>query len=291
MFEDVPDKLNRWVLDAPANLRTPRMFSTTAALAVLKFYLGTMFWDSDSPLLSLKAKPGEWSPENETRQVQIAAAVFILRNEPGFPEVCRRLSTRDIQPAFFEAKSAEMFQSLGFSILARPETQSRGADFDFSISADGIVANVEASALEGEEFSRNRIRNALNQKRKQLPDDKPAIIILYAPFKWRPKVWNIEWEYRDVAEEFLRGTRRINYVYIVEDIFSRRLDEFKRLFHVLHYKNETPRIAATELDDRLARSTAEDIASRAIMRGESTEHVRGTGEFMDWVEWLRRQQS
>ena len=280
MFEDVPQELNDWILNSP-DARRPVALPLVAAFSVCQLYLGTIFENSNSPLLNrAPLKPDEVHLLYAARIIQIAGAVFALRNEPGFPEICRRLATRPLLAAFFEAKGAQLFQEIGFSISARPETSTKGSDFDFSIAVDGAEANVEATAFTGEQFSRNSVRNTLRQKRKQLPDDKPGIIVCFVPRRWRPSVWDIQWELKTLGEQFLRGTRRINHLYFNEEMmFRTHQGALATGMHCLHYTNMTPRISAPILDEILAARLAADEPGRAMMRDGIDKAYVGTGPF------------
>jgi hypothetical protein len=206
--------------------------------------------------------------------------IFSLRGEPGFPEICRRLSTRPtLRSAFYEASAAEIYQRRGFLIHARPETGTRGQDFDFSVVADGESANVEATAVAVRRFSARTIRHALNRKRSQLPTDKPAMIVCFIPGL---NEVDLPTELSKIGWEFLRGTRRINYVIFVldfvlpddGDLINTRMDN-------LILGNASVRHQSSAVD-QLMRSSPVGIL--AVKRNETWI---GPNAFELWVNWLR----
>jgi hypothetical protein len=58
------------------------------------------------------------------------------------------------------------------------------ADFDFQAVRPDDNINVEVTALTAKEFSEKTVKNALHAKKKQLPDDLPAIIFCSYPETW-----------------------------------------------------------------------------------------------------------
>lgn len=292
MFDDVPEELNRWVREAPKNLRTPKMLQAVAAMAVLKHYLGRDLFDETDPFLVFPDDPdGRGSWKFPIRVHQIAEAVFTLRNEPGFPEITRRLATRDLRSAHFETFAATMFQHHGFAIHARPETLTAGADFDFAICKENAEANVEATALTGETFNPSSIRNALSKKRKQLPSDKPAIIVCFIPGAWRTQVFRpYDTALASLADEFLRRTQRINHLFFAEDVLL-QLTGGRGLAFVrsMVFRNENPRHDSPSLDALLDAPTAINDQSRemALNPPKNAESV-ATGQLIEWVDWLTR---
>lgn len=250
-----------------------------AAAVVTKFYLGTWFEDADNdPLLDVEPL------QNTTRRYQLADALFTLRKEPAFEEICRRFSKLDLRAAFFESFAARHFRQHGFQIHSRPERQKLREDFDFSIRGPGVDANVEVTAFRDCVFNAASLRNSLNHKRGQLPDDKPAIIICVVPGTWRDSIPDFEDELRSLANGFLRGTQRINHLFIIEDIFIRKGDDGAGLTHILSYKNERPRRASSELDRAISSTPKEDAEVRHLL--STVWEARSTGELQAWIDWV-----
>jgi hypothetical protein len=166
VFDDIPEELNRWVLSAPKEIgEDPVVFGHFATQAVIAFYLRKLL-DRKAPFLDFPENNKERIPWQQTmRLTQIAQAIFVLRREPGFGEICRRLATReDLRSVAFEAFAAQLFRERGFTVLARPETRVLGQDFDFAVMAGGFEINVEATALTVPSFSAGTIKSALSRK-------------------------------------------------------------------------------------------------------------------------------
>tara|TARA_R110000782_G_scaffold13999_6_gene41330 strand:- start:11513 stop:12115 length:603 start_codon:yes stop_codon:yes gene_type:complete len=197
------------------------------------------------------------------------------------------LATRPLVAAFYEAKAAYHLQEFGFRISARPETLSKREDFDFSISFGETVVNVEATALSGKQFGSKNIKNALSKKRKQLPDDKPAIIICFVPGFWRETTPSIGIELERLAHEFLRGTRRINYLFFLEDIFHISTGS-KAITRCFYYKNPNPRMTDPILDSMIDANKVTDAQTRAILQNGVQNGFAGTGAFANWLIWLNQ---
>ena len=291
MFDDIPEVLNRSVLNAPKEFRAPHILFYLAAASVLMFYLQTDFSDSDDALLKFDGLPDEGSWEYDARIAQIADALLSLRHEPGFPDICRRLNSRKLRSAFFEAMAAKIFQSHGFTIHVQNETGVLGRDFDFSISAPDVLANVEVTAPISAHFDPNSLRNSLGKKRRQLPADAPAIIVCCVPGAWRQQAEDLSGELRKVVDRFLRGTGRINYVFLVEDIFlPLKNGGGAVLIGSQQFKNGQPRHSSAELDKIL--DTVLDVDSQTrTMLSDPNPSEGGVGPLHEWINWLLRRES
>jgi hypothetical protein len=100
--------------------------------------------------------------------------------------------------------AAKAFFRAGFEIDMHPETGEKGKDFDFIAIRSKLIINVEVTALEEKEFYERTAINALRQKRRQLPNDKPAVIICVIPPEWEKIGKDLnEWT-ASVVHDFLR---------------------------------------------------------------------------------------
>jgi hypothetical protein len=165
----------------------------------------------------------------------------------------------------------------------------RTADFDFSVSTDGAEVNVEVTALKDTaQFSNSTIKNALMEKRGQLPTDKPAIIVCWLPNRWRVTTADFEPKLEALANAFLRGTRRINYLLLAEEIFYNRGMNKGLMPNFLPHANLNPRHPCPQLRHMWEHATERSRKIRAEVRDENApRHGGGMGEFHEWVEWLR----
>ncbi len=127
--------------------------------------------------------------------------------------MCARLiEQHDFRSAFYELRAARKIFNAGFKIFFKPETQTLGEDFDFTASRANLEINIEATALKEKEFNEKTALNALNWKRRQLADDKPAVIFCLLPASWDDGTRDMNEFSQDLANRFLRGTERVNAV-------------------------------------------------------------------------------
>ncbi|MCL6684469.1 hypothetical protein [Sphingomonas alba] len=289
MFDDIPEELNQWVLNAPEELREPYAFGNLAIQAVIAFYLGKLL-DRKAAFLDFPDNsPGRIPWQQTIRLTQIAQALFVLRRQPGFREVCRRLGTReDMRSAAFEAFAAQMFGERGFSVMARPETGRLGEDFDFAVRADdGMEINVEATSLTVRSFSEGTIMSALRKKRSQLPNDKPAVIVCFLPGTWREQIGDLVGVLTPIALRFLRGTKRINHLVFCEDLMSPFEKGGSASFHIIGFRNHFVRFAAPRLDRMIVERLWNDKEVTEFLSSETPEGFSGSSELFHWIEWLK----
>ncbi|WP_342242631.1 hypothetical protein [Ensifer sp. OTU672] len=181
-----------------------------AAIAVLAAftapdYLQRILGGSD-PFIKMEGKRPV--PKYAWRIMEFADILFTLRHCVGFGVLLERLLTRPLREAFYEGQAAATLHDAGLSIAIRPESGVRGSDFDFSASSTEGTLNCEVTALT--RFSSETLRNSLNSKRKQLPEDGPAIIFCTLPDDW---IFDDNYDVLDrCVETFLRGTGRVNAV-------------------------------------------------------------------------------
>jgi hypothetical protein len=131
-----------------------------------------------------KAPDGSPSYKHSLRLSMVGSCLFRLRRQPGFSEFCRRFRGRDFRSTLYELVAACSFLRGCFQLHAKPEIGVKKADFDFQAVRPEDNINVEVTALTAKEFSEKTVKSALNAKRKQLPDDLPAIIFCSYPETW-----------------------------------------------------------------------------------------------------------
>lgn len=195
---------------------------TLAAGLVLATYLEKHCMQNVDNFLS---RDGTFSTEFTTKLLGIAETLFLLRDAPGFPEMCRRMRTRDLRSTFFELFAARDMMARGYVVDAWPETRNKGSDFDFCATRSGITANVKVTALKAADFSAKSLRYALNKKRRQLPDDKPGIIYFAYPESWFPAEIDHLIYLREPLDDFLKGTRRVNAIIMISEAHITATDD------------------------------------------------------------------
>jgi hypothetical protein len=193
-----------------------------AAATVALFYLRKDMTNPETgAFLNIRrtSRGGVWHGHSG-RVILIGETLFLMRSAPGFPEFCRRMSGRDLRSTYFEFYAARMFVEGGYQVLARPESGTRGQDFDFQAKREGETINIEVTALTQEKFSRQTVENALNQKRKQLPDTEAAIVFCVLPESWWGET-SLGPPLTQIVEKFFTTTKRIGAViFVIEKHFD-----------------------------------------------------------------------
>ncbi len=223
-FPNVPHRLTKFVRDHMEEYKRTghreNLYLEAAAGVIAEYLHKNVFEEGGDPFLGKKRVNAEgdiWYGF-PLRVILIGETLFLLRNCKGFPEICRRLQTRDLRPTYYEMIAAKAFFRAGFEIDVRAETRHLGRDFDFTASHKRLIVNVEVTALEEKEFYEKTAINALHQKRRQLPKDSPAVIFCVIPPQWEKIGKNLnEWSAAVANEFFLSGSRRVNrLVFLLE---------------------------------------------------------------------------
>jgi hypothetical protein len=293
MFKNVPERLTKAVRKMPKEFRAENIRYLAAAGFVAHEYLGKNLLGPEGPryLAYRTLADGSTWFGHAARLTMVGETLFLLRNCSGFDELCRRLQGRDFQSAFFELFAARLFFRSGFDIRARPETGTRGEDFDFSAVQGDMTINVEVTGLKPAGFSARTLDNALEQKRKQLPTDAPGVICCVHPESWFTPERDLSVDLARSAAKLFRASERVNAVVF----FSERhlnLSGDERRGAILHtkevYISPSPRLPVAV--DFLRESPADTIVERegrvwkgavAALRSEARQ-----SEFFRWVDHL-----
>jgi hypothetical protein len=220
----------------------------------------------------------------------------------GFPEFCRRLKDRDLRSAFFELYAAKFMFQGGYEIEARPETYVKQQDFDFQAIKGSEQINVEVTALAEKTATRKTIVNALNQKRKQIPDSAPAIIFVILPEEMTEL--QMDWDnfLSEITKEFFygtkqsMGTRRINAAVFVGERHRQTKNSDKGAFAFIHksYFNSEARHQINDMNALFGWSIKSDVLDKVMNEStqiemaeieSETEKLRNS-EFYRWVDYL-----
>jgi hypothetical protein len=185
--------------------------------------------------------------------------------------------------------AAKQFFKAGFEIFARPEIGALGEDFDFTAVRAGECANVEVTALTADTFSENTILNALHRKRRQVPNNAPAVIYCVMPEKWFPDPSNWNSRLPMIAEKFLTNTKRINVLVAWTERHVPLGDGPGGGLVILRnsFRNPSPRITTECLDflfDGTPATTLDSIQSGVGLK-ELVEEANSS-EFFQWVDHL-----
>lgn len=285
MFPNTPEEVEVRLRRMPIEAVHPRLRYLAAAGFLTQHYLGTnLALDRGDPFLRadrLMIDGKNW--ELPARVTQIAQILFDLRHDPGFPEICRRLSSRDLQSAFAEASAAAMFKQHGFAIEARPESYRKTKDFDFTIRAADAVANVEVTALRSPTFVFKSVLSRLKDKRKQLPSDKPAVLMCFYPNEWREQTRHFESALIDMGMQFFRSSQRVNYLFLSREEFIDYPPHGGALeISSMCLASDRPRHPSGGLERLQDKPTMHDAVEAME---HSPESACSPGEFHRWVDW------
>lgn len=274
----------------PLWVRVPAIRYYASAQALITFYLGRdVLGDQNDAFLRfdrMRIQGTNW--EYIARVVHMAEVLFVLRHEPGFSEICRRMTSRELKQAHSELSAAAMFKAHGFKIRARPESAKVGEDFDFSILGDVVEANVEVWATQRSMFDANALRRRLGDKRKQLPIDKPAILVCLFPEAWFDQVERLYDQFDALTEKFFQRTNRINAVLFAHEEFTSPAPQGGMLLlNGYAVPHDNPRHHSVALRNiMLEGPLTHGEVSKFAEQPKGPETVQVQDEFHQWVNWL-----
>lgn len=290
MFENTPKIVEGIVKKFPLWVRTPAIRYYASAQALVAFYVGRDVLGelNDDFLRFDKERIVGTNWEYLARVIHLAEVLFALRNEPGFNEICRRMTTRELGQVHSEVSAAAMLKCHDFTIYARRELSVQGEDFDFTIKGHGVEANVEVWASSQSKFDANALRRRLGDKRKQLPTDKPAILVCLFPEVWFDQIERLYDQFDALTERFFKGTSRINAVLFAHEEFATPTTiGGMLLLNGYAIPHDNPRHNSQLLRDSLIRGPHSHHAVTGFAQsphGPATVQVQN--EFYRWVNWL-----
>lgn len=283
MFDGIPVRLADYLRKAASDFDRESFYYFSAAYLGL-FYLGKNFMQPEtSEFLVIKrnSRGGIWYG-HVGRVVLIGETLFLMRLSPGFSEFCRRMRGRDLRSTYFEMYAARMFFEGGYEVEATPETGVKGQDFDFKAISDRETVNVEVTALTATNFSRQTVENALQQKRKQLPDTNPSVVFCVLPESWATTM-NLGPMLGELAKQFFHSTRRVSAIVFMVEMYVGDPDDRFGNFWIHHacLFHPNPRYALQSMaffDNDAWKPTEVTPLGSPTMRRES--------EFFRWVDSL-----
>lgn len=289
IFKNAPKMVEDRVRQLPFWARVPSHRYVAAAHLLVTFYVGRAVLNNDNdPFLRFRPQVrGGTNWEYSARVVQMATILFDIRHEPGFEEICRRMSSRNLEQAHSELSSAALFWSHGFAVLARPEISVAQKDFDFSISAQSVDANVEVWQATRPTFDAEALRKRLQDKKAQLPPDKPAILVCVYPEHWLDQVDGLGDELEMVAMRFFGGSSRINCVMFAHEEFNDvgQAGTLKHLSFMVAHPN--PANPCPELIEMLVKPPpARPDVDALVAQKKNAATIQTQHEFFRWVNWM-----
>lgn len=214
--EELTEAAEKWAED-----REGMLFAM--AFKVIRFFLGAE-WAERKIKLQEKPDPfmfNEFDEESEnrfthmSRVVELAHFLYCLHTSTNFDAMLKRFTERPTKPCFYESEIASRFVEADYEVEIVVETGVKGDDFDFVARKNGCQINVEVTAKDDDtQISVLTIQNTLNDKRKQLPDDNPAVLYVIIPTAWTDNGEVAEAVFTEATDSFFAGSKRINAIVI-----------------------------------------------------------------------------
>jgi hypothetical protein len=150
------------------------------------------------------------------RVITLAEMLLNLQDVPGFRSCLSIIARGDIEAGFAELEAAKFLSWFGVRFSFNTPRAKRKADFDLHvIFRNGNFGYGETeSKRETGALTGTTIFNSLHHARKQLPNDKPAVIFLKLP-----ETWLSQESHKTIdpqIRKFLRGTQTV----VAVDIFA-----------------------------------------------------------------------
>ncbi len=152
--------------------------------------------------------------------VALADALYSLQSMNGWKQYrdrCIRTSKnvppRKFDEVYCELVVARLMQQIGATVQLRPESGTKGNDFDLFATIAGVKIAMESKlriAGKSTDYLRT-FKNTLDGARKQLPRDAPGAIVVYVPSEWLLSVES-EASRNNTLQQFFNTTGRINFV-------------------------------------------------------------------------------
>lgn len=217
----VPVNLRQRLLEAHEKFRTdPEGCAYALAVRVIRHYLGDAWVEKriilsdhpDSFMLNELDENSENRWVHQDRVISLGDFLFLLSDARNSDCLIKRFQERETRPCFLEAAAAEAFAENRFRVEIVRESGKRGADFDFAAHKAGITLNVEVTGLTSQALTQRAIENVLNNKRNQVPADKPAVLFVTIPEAWTHDGQAAEEAIGSAVTAFFRGSKRLNAV-------------------------------------------------------------------------------
>jgi hypothetical protein len=158
---------------------------------------------------------------HDHRTVRLADAMFTLlvNKVTGIDALRHRFRSNDMRSCFVEAEIASMLSCKNdFSVEIVEESGVKGRDFDLVVKSGGQEISVEITCKIPEIPTESTVVNTLNQKRKQVPANRPAVLYMRVPSEWMRES-NIYDTLTRAIVKFAKRSQRFNAIILVwEDV-------------------------------------------------------------------------
>ena len=174
---------------------------------------GNLAWLTAHPV----ADPDMRRLNYEQRVIRLSDALFTLVGKvAGFERLRQRfLARNNTRASFAEAEIASLLVHNGCSVQIIGETGVRGQDFDLLVTVQGVSISVEVTSIQSGILSVRAIFNKLNDKRDQVPKNRPAVLYILVPESWMKNYQAAFLAFTEAITRFVRTSRRINIFVLV----------------------------------------------------------------------------
>jgi hypothetical protein len=180
--------------------------------------------------------------DRQDRIIRLGDMLYALRSDAGYEAFITSLMNRELAPAFFELKVANLLRVNGFVMEFVQTTGKMGQDYDLRASISGTKVFVEAKTRrDGTVLGRAALDNTLGKARKQLPATGPGLVFVSIPTEWTVQ-HGAEELVAGSIESFLQNTTRVNSVVLIWHQWMERGAGRASASLVKQYDNRRPRV-------------------------------------------------
>ena len=146
-----------------------------------------------------------------------------------------------------ETEIASLLAYNGFELEIIEETGIRGNDFDLAATKEGITFSIEVTAKEDGPLTVKTISNTLNNKRTQVPPDRPAVLYIRIPAEWMRDTSVAQPIFTEAFSEFCLKSSRFNAMVLVWEEVTPFLNGGLMQMHIWACYNHIPRHLHSEV--------------------------------------------
>lgn len=193
-------------------------------------------------------------PEEQFRHMQrvttLAEIVFNLQGIEGLKERIIRMHNHDLEATLGELECAALLAVPEFNFRFVTPTGVKGKDYDGEIvtSASRIVCCEIKARSEQTNPTQQTLWNTFEHARKQLPKDKPAMILVKIPEDWlkKPDISSIV--ETAIDRIFRQSNRIVAFVFTWEEWYSAPGDSKLIVPRIRPYSNKRTNLYGSDID-------------------------------------------
>ncbi len=248
--------------------------SLTISAEVLRFFLGDEWTNANvlsigpreasNPATMEFLRSGERSDADVFKYIQrvanLAEHLFNLQHVEGARERISRLRGESLPAALAEFEAAGMLSAPDLHVRFQRPGGVRGEDYEGTIvTALGRVVAWEAkSKLHGQMPSSDGVWRSLEEARKQLPKNRPGLVLVRMPDEWAEESRDLEAVCKPAVAQLLRQSKRIVGVVVFWRVWEKVVGEedgdVLNAPVVRLYPNAVSPLFAWDIPDVLARA-------------------------------------